>query len=273
MITYSLIFRHTDLKNEILSAEQRSQRGTALSRFAFFYCWGTSFVTVMFPVGLLLYWAFDPRVTYIGDYTSSFLNTFLLATCVGLSVLAFSLTYHFLLKKIRGGGWWLKVSQLTHIGYAVPGPVLAIGGLGLAAQLSTGVSWPLSFGILVGVLGTKFLLLAKETAGEKLRRQPSSWSEASQSLGVSIGKQFWRLDLPYLRTPMGVAFLIVAVEVMKEMPITLMLSPLGFRTFSMDIFNYTMEGEWQKAAVPALTLVVMGLLPVLMVKGRELWRK
>jgi iron(III) transport system permease protein len=69
------------------------------------------------------------------------------------------------------------------------------------------------------------------------------------------------------------AALLVFVEVMKEMPATLLLRPFGWDTLATRIFEMTAEGEWERAALPALTLVIAGLIPVAMLvrRSRSRW--
>jgi iron(III) transport system permease protein len=74
--------------------------------------------------------------------------------------------------------------------------------------------------------------------------------------------------LPLLRPGMVTALLLVLVEVMKEMPATLLLRPFGGDTLAVRIYELTSEGEWERAALPSLTLVLAGLLPVLLLVRR-----
>ncbi len=77
-----------------------------------------------------------------------------------------------------------------------------------------------------------------------------------------------RLHLPLLGTSIGTAILLVFVDVMKEMPITLMTRPFGWDTLAVRVFEMTAEGEWERAALPALAIVVAGLLPVALLTWR-----
>jgi iron(III) transport system permease protein len=86
--------------------------------------------------------------------------------------------------------------------------------------------------------------------------------EAARSLGASRGQRLWQIELPLLRPSLLAALLLVGVEVMKEMPATLMLRPPGWDTLAVKIYGYTSEGLWHEAAWPALILIVIGLLPV-----------
>ena len=69
--------------------------------------------------------------------------------------------------------------------------------------------------------------------------------------------------MPLLRGGLTTGLLLVVIDVLKEMPITLMMRPFGWDTLAVRIFEMTSEGEWQRAALPAVLLVVAGLLPVL----------
>ena len=70
--------------------------------------------------------------------------------------------------------------------------------------------------------------------------------------------------LPMLRPGLLTAGLLVLVDVMKEMPATLLLRPFGWDTLAVRIFELTSEGEWERAALPAIGLVVVGLVPVVL---------
>ncbi|ODT76159.1 MAG: hypothetical protein ABS69_09900 [Nitrosomonadales bacterium SCN 54-20] len=72
-----------------------------------------------------------------------------------------------------------------------------------------------------------------------------------------------RIHLPMLRSGIFTAATLVFVDVMKEMPITLMTRPFGWDTLAVRIFEMTSEGEWEQAALPAVALVLAGLLPLI----------
>jgi iron(III) transport system permease protein len=77
-----------------------------------------------------------------------------------------------------------------------------------------------------------------------------------------------RLHLPLLGAGAGTSALLVFVDVMKEMPITLMTRPFGWDTLAVRVFEMTAEGEWERAALPALAIVAAGLLPVALLTWR-----
>ena len=73
------------------------------------------------------------------------------------------------------------------------------------------------------------------------------------------------MHLPLLRGGLAVAVVLVFVETMKEMPATLLLRPFGLNTLAMEVWERTNEALWQEAAVPALAIVLAGLVPVIVV--------
>jgi len=87
--------------------------------------------------------------------------------------------------------------------------------------------------------------------------------EAARTLGAPRPGPHSPHLLPLLRPGLLTAALLVLVEVMKEMPATLLLRPFGWDTLAVRIFEFTSEGEWQRAALPAVTLVLAGLGPVI----------
>jgi iron(III) transport system permease protein len=86
--------------------------------------------------------------------------------------------------------------------------------------------------------------------------------ESARLLGASPWQRLRRVVLPLLRPGLVAAGLLVLVEVVKELPATLMLRPFGWDTLAVRIYAYTSEGLWMQAAWPALWLCGVGLLPV-----------
>jgi iron(III) transport system permease protein len=99
---------------------------------------------------------------------------------------------------------------------------------------------------------------------------------AARSLGATPGRLLRRIHLPLIRTGLTSAAILVFVDVMKEMPATLLLRPFGYDTLAMRVWQLTSESLWELAALPALTLVAAGMLPVLILTRSSipaLWGK
>jgi iron(III) transport system permease protein len=86
--------------------------------------------------------------------------------------------------------------------------------------------------------------------------------EAARILGVTGWRRLTRVHLPMLRVSLLTALALSFVDIMKELPITLMTRPFGWDTLAVRVFEMTAEGEWERAALPAAAIALAGLLPV-----------
>ena len=107
------------------------------------------------------------------------------------------------------------------------------------------------------------MAVANGPVDASLQRIRRSIPEAARSLGAGRSRLFWQVYIPMLRPGLLTAAVLVFVDVMKEMPATLLLRPYGWDTLAVRIYELTSEGEWELAALPAITLVLIGLLPVI----------
>ncbi|WP_313738396.1 iron ABC transporter permease [Pseudomonas sp.] len=166
---------------------------------------------------------------------------------------------------------------LANLGYALPGSVLAVA-LMLAfsyldnqlviplSQWLGGAGKPLLLGSLWALLLAylvRFMAVASGPLESTLARIRPSLPEASRSLGVGGLRLFGKVYLPLLVPGTLSAGLLVFVDVIKEMPATLLMRPFGWDTLAVRVFEMTSEGEWARASLPALSLVLVGLLPVI----------
>jgi iron(III) transport system permease protein len=166
--------------------------------------------------------------------------------------------------------------RIATIGYALPGTVLAIGVYVPLAWLDGQLSeWVLEwFRIETGQLiqGTmitmliayliRFMAVSHYPIDGAVQRITPSIDEAATSLGVYGWAMIRKVHVPILKPGIFTAATLVFVDVMKEMPITLMTRPFGWDTLAVRIFEMTSEGQWEQAALPAITLVLAGLIPI-----------
>ncbi|MEJ7137133.1 ABC transporter permease [Amphibiibacter pelophylacis] len=173
----------------------------------------------------------------------------------------------------RGGlPWPLAVlRQTVALGYAVPGAVITVGillPLGWWQQ-----AWPTSplqgliTGTLVGVVYAclvRFTSVALQSIEAGYARLPTSMDDNARLLGVRGVLLWWRVHRPLLMRASGTAALLVFVDVMKELPATLLLRPFGYDTLAVQAFQMASDERLAEAALPSLTIVLTGLLPVLL---------
>jgi iron(III) transport system permease protein len=162
-------------------------------------------------------------------------------------------------------------ARLVGLGYAVPGAVIAVGVLlpvgwlqaqfpqaGVAA-LATGTVFGLMYAYLV-----RFSAVALQSVEAGYARVPVSIDETARMLGGGAVRVFFRLHLPLLQRSALAAALLVFVDVMKELPATLVLRPFGSDTLAVVAYNFARDERLAEAALPSLAIVAVGLLPVVL---------
>ena len=114
----------------------------------------------------------------------------------------------------------------------------------------------------------RFLAVGFGPVDSSLQRVTRNIDEAAISLGVTGMAMLKRVHLPLLRTGIATGAVLVFVDVMKEMPITLITRPFGWDTLAVRVFEMTTEGEWERAALPAVVIVLAGLVPIALLTRR-----
>jgi iron(III) transport system permease protein len=228
------------------------------------------------PVGQLLVWCWQRgRFDLDERYLGLVLHSVSLGAIAALLTVAVALLLAFArrqapAREIRAG------VALANLGYALPGSVLAVSIMlafsfldrELVVPLSAwagGAGRPLLLGSLAALLLAylvRFMAVAHGPLDSSLARIRPSLPEAAQSLGANGPRRFFRVYLPLLRPGVLGALLLVFVDVLKEMPATLLMRPFGWDTLAVRVFEMTSEGEWARASLPALSLILVGLVPV-----------
>ena len=227
------------------------------------------------PVGRLVAWSVEAAgrgatASPAGGLADHVLTTALLAlavaglcTVVGL-VLAGVARFH------PGRTSRLAVRGAT-AGYAVPGPVVAMGVLGLLAAVDRSGVLPSGVLLTGSMLGLGFALLVRFAAlghhavDASLTKVTPAMEASARTLGAGPLRTTLRVHLPLARTGVVVALGLVVVDVAKELPATLLLRPTGHDTLAVWVWNLTAESQWVEAAVPGLAIVALALVPLLVV--------
>jgi iron(III) transport system permease protein len=158
-----------------------------------------------------------------------------------------------------------RLTNWASLGYVVPGAVIAIGVMAIAGALTrwTGVMLIGGLGVMIYAFSVRFLALAAQPLRAGLKQQPRAMDEAARMMGASPWRTFMQVNMPLLRPAVIAAALLVLMEVVKELPLTLILRPFNFDTLSTKVFELARIEQWQDAALPALLIVLCGLVPVL----------
>ena len=162
-------------------------------------------------------------------------------------------------------------TTLVSLGYAVPGAVIAVGILLPLGALQA--AWP-DVPLAAPVTGTvaalllaylvRFSAVALQTVDVGYTRLPPSLDDSARMLGASRGRLLTQVHAPLLRRSLLAAMLLVFVDVMKELPATLVLRPFNSDTLAVVAYNLARDERLAEAALPSIAIVVVGLLPVLL---------
>jgi iron(III) transport system permease protein len=194
------------------------------------------------------------------------------AIAVGVSIL---LAYALRLYPTK---WNRIATQIATSGYAMPGAVIAVGLLVPLGQFDNAVNnWmKAAFGVSTGLLlsGTiaalvfaylvRFLAVAFGAVESSLKSIKPNLDEAAQSLGYRPSKILQKIHLPLMRSGLFTAAILVFVDVMKELPATLIIRPFNFDTLAVRVYNLASDERLAEAAPPALAIVIVGLIPVIL---------
>ncbi|HEY5789173.1 MAG TPA: iron ABC transporter permease [Gammaproteobacteria bacterium] len=230
------------------------------------------------PVGQLLLWALATLDSTLADpFPTLVWHTLLLAASAALLalVLALFMAYG---KRLRPGPLVGGAVQVAALGYAIPGTVIAVGVMLPFGWLDNAVdAWARAeFGRSTGLLlsGTlfallfayqvRFLAVALQTVEAGLGRIKPAMDESARMLGYAPRSILRRVHLPMLRGSLLTAILLVFVDVMKELPATLIMRPFNFNTLAVRAYELASDERLAEAAGPALAIVVAGLLPVIL---------
>lgn len=215
-----------------------------------------------------------------GRFFELVLNTVGLGGIAALLAIMFGLTVVFALRQFAGrsGGVLIRLAaRIAGVGYAIPGSIIAVGVLIPFAAMDRGLNsfMQAQFGLSTGLFLTggivalifaylvRFLSVSMQTLEAGYARIRPNMDGAAYSLGAGAGRVLREIHLPLLRGSILTAFLMVFVDVMKELPATLIMRPFNFDTLAVTAHNYAADERLAEAAIPALSIVIVGLLPVL----------
>lgn len=229
------------------------------------------------PVVQLLWWAMgatlaDSSALSTGRFATNLTNSAVMAALAALACVALALLLTHGVR-MTGGRLARGAAQLTTLGYAVPGAVIGIGVLvafaafdrWLEAAGVPGGTGLVVTGSVLGILASyvvRFLAPAYQAVDASFTTISPSVTNSAFSLGASPMRVLRRVHLPLSRSGIAVALVLVAVDAVKELPLVLLLRPFGFTTVSVWVYELANENFWEQAALPALLIVALAIVPV-----------
>ena len=223
------------------------------------------------PMLQLLIWGWTSVAEeWSAKYIDLIASTSILTTSAALITVAIA-TILALPDRCKQGSVWLKsVIRLATLGYALPGSVMAVGLLYGVNQISEINNYlggesvnHLIFGsiaLLVFAYVSRFMAIAYSSIDASAQQIKPVFTQSARLLGASRQRLIWRVYLPMMTPGILAGGLLVAVDVMKELPATYLLRPFGWDTLAIQVYELSAEGLYERAAVPALIMVLFGAL-------------
>ncbi|EKO3431049.1 ABC transporter permease [Vibrio fluvialis] len=246
---------------------------------ALLWCWGLVCVAFIFPLLQLLSYAYtyfeQSWTAEFREYALNSLQVSLSAAVIGVAV-ALVVNFYSRLKSNRVS---VALMRLSSMGYAVPGTVLAIGVMvpvltldhavndvakamqwGRPGLIFSGTMFAIIFALIV-----RFSAVAIGSIESSLNKISPSLDMAARTMGCQANAMLWRVHLPLVRRGALIAGLLVFIESMKELNAALLLRPFNFETLATYVYNYASDEHLELAALPAVLLVLVGLIPLVVV--------
>jgi len=244
---------------------------------AFAICAIPIFLGFFLPAAQLSLWAMETWSEMVDDrFFELIRNSFLMGLGAALIsvILALFLGYG---KRILPGKTTIVSIRTASIGYAIPGTVIAVGVIIPFAWLDVRIDafMKSNFGISSGLIlsGTivavmfayvvRFLAISLQTVESGLDKIKPSMDDAARSLGYRPRETLFKIHIPLMKSSTLTALMIVFVDVMKELPATLILRPFDFNTLAVRAFELASDERLADSSTAALTIVIVGLLPVI----------
>lgn len=233
---------------------------------ALLFCGLVAALSLVLPLAILFRWLLrSPEATArLATIPSATLHSITLGAATALVATACALPVAMLLaRSTRRWARWLE--QLMFVGYAMPGIVIAL------AFVAFGAGTPLyqTLPMLVAACVVRFLPEAVSATRATLLQINPRLEEAARVLGRSSTGAAFAVTMPLARSGILAGAALVVMTTMKELPVTLILSPTGWDTLPVEIWTAASDGRFSRAAGPAIVLIAITALPMLLLNARD----
>ncbi len=271
-------YHHTSSRYSSLM-QQRLTKGHGV--IALIICAAPLSFGFIVPVSLLINWAIDTYLDVLGkDFYLLFFNSLFLAFITSMLAVGIAL---FMAYSNRNNQSLLNkiMVRLVSMGYAIPGTVIAVGVLIPFAwfdnsldnflienfNISSGLLISGTVFILVFAYLVRFLAVSINTIEAALVKIKPVMDEVAKTTGMHTINILRSIHMPMMRGSLLTASLLVFVDVLKELPATLILRPFNFNTLAVRTYELANEELLAEAAVPALAIVIVGIIPVIIISN------
>ncbi|WP_020402174.1 ABC transporter permease subunit [Gracilimonas tropica] len=282
-----LIFLERYTRNKISNEKANSSRFKRLNRFklkgvkawlVFVICFIPVLLGFILPVILLLNMFFS-NLNYLDlKFIELAFNSFTVSAITGLLAVGLALVMAYSAR--LNSGYWVKLfNRISSLGYAIPGSVIAVGVLIPFGFFDNTVDsfFRDTFGFSTGLLlsGTifamvfaylvRFLSVSFGGVEASMEKITPNMDEAARGMGYSFSKVLRKIHIPMMSGGLLTAGLLVFVDVMKELPATLIVRPFNFDTLAVQVYRYASDERLAESAGAALMIVLVGIIPVIII--------
>lgn len=221
-------------------------------------------IGLVIPLIYMVYaWVQSSFDTNYIPYTSLIANSFALAFIVAFAAIFISLLWQFTAHYYRASSL-LKLVRIATIGYTIPGAVIGIGVIGVAFSINYLTGWYVSgsYGLLVFGLIFRLIAVSYQNIQAGFVQLPASTVDLGQTLGISGNKMLRNIYLPLNKNYLAIGFLLVFIDVLKELPLTLILRPFNFDTLATKTYEYANDELLFASFHVAPLIIVMSMIPI-----------
>ena len=238
------------------------------SFLAFLFCFSVFFLSFLFPLSQMMYWTLKfPENLFELQVLDLLKNTLYLVSLSSLVLIIFALISNYG-NRVTKNKVLNVLSTLSISGYAIPGVILAVAYITFIAWFDENVIKSLGFfsikkifiGSIIGlvlVYFVRFYSLAYNGIKSGYEKINIAVDESAYLLGYSKRKTFMNIHVPFLRNSLLFIIILVSLEIIRELPITLILRPFNFETFASTAYISASEDLLEAAAVPSLFLILI----------------
>jgi iron(III) transport system permease protein len=271
LVSAEIALRGRGVYHRVGGGARRRSRRVPLGRWAIpavAFCTTVLTFALGVPLGVIAWWLIDRQGEVESTRRLAFAiwHSVQLGAIVGLATLAIALPVAILSVRYRSR-FSNVIERICYLGYGLPGIVIALTFIFFGIRVATPLYQTLP--LLIIALAVRFVPQALGAERTSLLTVSPRVEEAARSLGRNAGQTFARVTLPLSRTGFVAGWAIVFVAVMKELPITLLLAPIEYRTLATEIWTAAGSGAYSDAAIPALILVVIASAPTLLFRSER----
>ena len=265
---------HVPMKGGFKKKEKLNLKGIN-SFLAFIACFIVFFLSFIFPLSQMFYWTIIfPDNFYNLNIFELLFNTIYLVVISSLVLIIFSFISNYG-NRISNSRFLNLLTTFSVSGYAIPGVILAVAFITFIAWFDNNVISYFDFnsikkffiGSILGlviVYFIRFYSLACNGIKSGYEKINKSIDESAYLIGYSKMKTFFNIHVSYLRNSVLLVSILVSLEIIRELPITLILRPFNFETFATTAYIYASEDLLEAAAVPSLFLIIIASFFILL---------